>query len=667
MKIINNRLIIVFVFGLVFFSCNKTKIPKGVERALKLAEGNKSELLKVINTYNKNPNDSLKLKSAYYLIENMPYHSFKKGNKIFDEAFVLAGEERRRQLKKYPLEKNPKDSTHTKLGELLDSISKANEMIDKSAVLHYDLKFINAQYLIDNIEMAFMAHKKMPLKLCQNFNEFLNYVLPYRVGQEPLEINKRKELFEEYMWVYDSLNTNSLDKVVEWIYDINRFRVVSKRHPIYDYSYSLSQMDDIKIGGCIDITNYIVSILRSIGIPAGVDYTIKAGDTNRSGGAHTWVFYLNNGEQRSLNSGPVYSELRKLYKLSSIPKVYRQYFHNYSGSTNDVTHLYRDVFDVNIPAIWNVDKLNNENVFLGIYDNDRGLFKVATAETIAKNNVFFKNMGNSIIYFPYVESSDTPINYPFELTKEGKVVFFNDKSTLLETANLLRKYPPFMIKAKKQKYRRIEDLNGAIIQGSNNDSEDQYVNLFEISKFKSTQSIKNYFKSPKKYKFFRLEAKKYGRKVSLAAFKLLVDKNGHIAKDYDKLIINNEEESADYSNIIDDDQLSYVERKHLSITYSFNKPKEIFGFEIQARNDRNHINVGDNYELYYWDKKWISVGAKKATDTILVYNSIPKNLLYILKNNSRGKEEFVFKLDDDGNQFWVGCSEYENDSSFYKL
>lgn len=79
---VNKRLLIVLVFGLVFFSCNRTKMPKGVERALSLAGDNKSELLKVINKYNKNPSDSLKLKSAYYLIENMPYHFFKKGIKF---------------------------------------------------------------------------------------------------------------------------------------------------------------------------------------------------------------------------------------------------------------------------------------------------------------------------------------------------------------------------------------------------------------------------------------------------------------------------------------------------------------------------------------------------------------------------------------------------------
>ena len=666
---LNKKLLIVFVFGLVLFSCSKTKIPEDVEKALLLAGENKSELLKVINKYNKNPNDSLKLKSTYYLIANMPYHSFLKGNEIFDEAFILAGNEREKQLKKNPKEKNPKDTTHAKLGIFLDSISKKNKMVDKSPVLHYDLKYIDAQFLIDNIELAFKAYKKMPLKLCRNFDDFLHYILPYRVGQEPIEINKRKELFEEYSWVYDSLKTNSLDDVVAKIYDINRFRVVSKRHPTYNCSYSFSQMDHIKIADCTDITNYIVYILRALGIPAGVDYTIKLGNTNRSGGAHTWVFYLNNnGSQRALNSGPKYFDLEKTYQFSSVPKVYRQHYHKKQEPPYEVTHLYRDVFDVDIPAIWNVDKLSNSsNVFLGIYDNNKNLFKIATVEKIKNSSAFFKNMGNNIIYFPYVESPDNPINYPFELTKEGKVIFFNDTSTLLGKAKLLRKYPPFRIKSKKQKYRRIKDLNGAIIQGANIDSDDHYVDIETISKLKSTQSIKYYFNSSKKYKFFRFKAKRYGRKVSIAALKLLDNKNGQVVKDWNKLLINNEEQPDDYTNLIDDNQLSYVERKFLTVTYSFNKPKEIFGFEIQARNDGNHINVGDNYELHYWDKKWISLGEQKANDTVLYYNSIPKNLLYLLKNNSRGKEEFVFKFDKDGNQFWVGCSEYENDKSFYDL
>lgn len=207
-------------------------------------------------------------------------------------------------------------------------------------------------------------------------------------------------MFEKYAWVYDSLKTNSLDKVVASMYEINKFRVKQSRYPNYNLPYSLSQMNHIKIGDCTDITNYIVSILRALGIPSGIDYTIKLGNTNGSGGAHTWVFYLNNGTKRSLNSGPKYFDLEKSYQLSSIPKVYRQQYHKKLDAPLDVTHFYRDVFDVAVPAIWNVEKLSNNNVFLGIYDSDKDLFKIATSENVNDNSALFKNMGNNIIGLP---------------------------------------------------------------------------------------------------------------------------------------------------------------------------------------------------------------------------------------------------------------------------
>jgi hypothetical protein len=652
--------------SLIFSSCNQNNLPKEVKTSLSLAGENKKELLKVIEKYNKDPKDSLKLKSALYLIANMPYHSFSKGNSIFDEAFVLAGKEREKKIKENPREKNPKSFTNRKLGFFLDSISEENNLTDKSPVLHYDLRYINAEFLIDNIELAFKAHEKMPLKLCKDFDEFLHYVLPYRVGREPIEVNKRKELFEEYSWVYDSVKKNSLDEVVEQIYEMNRFKVVSKRHPNYNYSYSLTQMDHIKIGSCIDITVYIVSILRALGIPSGYDYTTKLTNKNKITGAHTWIFYLNNGFQRVLNSGPVYFDLKKTFQLSYIPKMYRNQYHQKQNPPFDVTHLYRDVFDVTIPAIWNKDKLNSKtNVFLGVHN--KHLFKFTKADRIVNGTTTFNNMGNNIIYFPYIKNPRIPINYPFELTKDGEIKYFNDTITLLEKAKLLRKYPPFRIRSKKQKYRRVEDLNGAIIQASNIDADEHYITLDTISNFKTTHSINFYFKRPKTYKYFRFKALRYGRKVSVASFKLLDDKNGTDTQDWDKLLINGEEKPTDYKKIIDDNQLSYIERKFLTITYTFKESKEIYGFEIQARNDGNHINIGDRYELHYWNKKWISLGEQTAKDTVLYYNSIPKNMLYLLKNNSRGKEESVFKFDDDGNQFWVGCTEYENDKSIYSL
>ena len=65
------RVMLLVCFLISIVSCKNEN--KRLKIALELAGDNKEELLKVINHYQA-PKDSLKLKAAYFLIENMPYH-----------------------------------------------------------------------------------------------------------------------------------------------------------------------------------------------------------------------------------------------------------------------------------------------------------------------------------------------------------------------------------------------------------------------------------------------------------------------------------------------------------------------------------------------------------------------------------------------------------------
>ena len=49
------------------------------------------------------------------------------------------------------------------------------------------------------------------------------------------------------------------------------------------------------------------------------------------------------------------------------------------------------------------------------------------------------------------------------------------------------------------------------------------------------------------------------------------------------------------------------------------------------RNDDNFVRIGDVYELFYHGGKdgWISLGQKKATDTFLVYDNMPRGALFL--------------------------------------
>jgi hypothetical protein len=58
-----------------------------------------------------------------------------------------------------------------------------------------------------------------------------------------------------------------------------------------------------------------------------------------------------------------------------------------------------------------------------------------------------------------------------------------------------------------------------------------------------------------------------------------------------------------------------------------------------------------NYELFYWDNAWISLGVKTATSSSITYDEIPGNALLWLRNLDEGKEERIFTL-VDGKQVW---------------
>ena len=83
----------------------------------------------------------------------------------------------------------------------------------------------------------------------------------------------------------------------------------------------------------------------------------------------------------------------------------------------------------------------------------------------------------------------------------------------------------------------------------------------------------------------------------------------------------------------------------------FGHPVDIEKIIYTPRGDGNTIGIGDEYELFYWNMKWISLGRKFAVDNKLHYDDVPKGALLWLKNHTQGKEERIFTY-EDGKQVW---------------
>jgi hypothetical protein len=84
----------------------------------------------------------------------------------------------------------------------------------------------------------------------------------------------------------------------------------------------------------------------------------------------------------------------------------------------------------------------------------------------------------------------------------------------------------------------------------------------------------------------------------------------------------------------------------------FPEKKRIKEIKYIPRNDDNHINIGESYELFYYDRGWISLGGKTGDQThVLVYNNVPENALLLLRNHTKGREERIFTY-ENGKQVW---------------
>jgi hypothetical protein len=99
-----------------------------------------------------------------------------------------------------------------------------------------------------------------------------------------------------------------------------------------------------------------------------------------------------------------------------------------------------------------------------------------------------------------------------------------------------------------------------------------------------------------------------------------------------------------------------------NITIDLGQATKIDQFRIAPRNANNGIEAGSNYELMYYNKKWISAGKQKAKYNYLQFSNIPSNTIYWLRNLDSGKEElsFIYK---NGEQIFINhddISEYLN-------
>jgi hypothetical protein len=430
---------ILFLLITILYSCkNGYDYPEKVEQALQKAKGNRATLEKLIEHYRANAADSLKLKAAYFLIANMEGHYYVKA-KLVDTS----GKRVNFDVLSYPDYKTMVaawDSTEKKRGKL--------DYIRDTVI--YDLQSIGYDFLKTNIDLAFEAWEK-PWSDFLTFDQFCEYVLPYRGSNEPLE-EWRQYFFEKYGWVSDSITDKSdpVEAAVLINNEIKRwysFDPIFYRHPT---DLGLDEMLEYKRGRCEDMTNLAIYAMRSQGIAVMSDYTPAWPNT---GNNHAWnalidrngkvVIFMgdgaNPGEYRLNNKkAKVY---RKTFAVQNnclaMIKPYWEKVPRWLSGKNyiDVTKEYIPVFQVKVDFTYpQPDSINY--AYLAVFNS--GEWKAIHWGKIENNSALFSDMGGDIVYLPayYKNGKLIPAGEPFILDNNGKQIPLKPDTTKLINVKL---------------------------------------------------------------------------------------------------------------------------------------------------------------------------------------------------------------------------------------
>lgn len=653
---------------ILLFCMSCTNNEQLLRYSLAESKENSSELKKVLLHYQKEDKDPLKEKAARFLIENMNDKYSYSGTLMnaYDEIFDSI---------KLNTNKIGWDGYSPLAGNYMDKVLE--KYPNASLDVKMDLQTITAKQLIDNIDLSFYSWKRAPWAKYYSFEQFCEYVLPYRCMDEPINA-WRIRLMSKNDWLLDSLKNGSVIKAVKLI-NKSLFCYVNPNNNFNRVPFSMGYfaINNTNRGRCIEQCNFTIMNMRALGIPVSMDFTPVW--AKRSSG-HSWNALIDTtGKtidffgtmlqpfEHSLTEAPskiyrrTFSIQRStpffnIRKLEPIPDFFQKY------DFIDVTKQY-NMPVANVQIQFRNKKIDRTLAYLCTFNNITWI-PIACA-LIDHDNLLFENMGcglipnqiysknnqkEGIVYLPVIminENNYEPLNYPFILYSTKKIhKLIPDKKRKI-TIILNRKYPLTP---------RMKDITnkmiGGYFEGSINVNFKKSHLLARIDTLTSTHLQTLKIKNTSKYKFVRyVSPPKSSGNVSEIKFY-----NEHGEELSGKIFSSPARE--DYVNAekaFDNNLETYYEGKTMDSAYvglELNTYEKISRIAFSPRSDNNDICIGDHYELFFFDLNgWVSLGNKKANSYELKYENVPSKALYWLRNLSRGKEERIFTI-ENGKQVW---------------
>lgn len=579
------------------------------------------------------------------------------------------------------------DISKSDLNLLIDSLSKSLGLLNKIQPYEVlDKNYISKEKINNNNKLAFKALMESSWKDSINFNDFKEYISPYKLTNEIFDDWRDSLYINHQKLISLHPNLKNLDSLYNYhrkkTYNSIKSKISTKNHFLSSPNYSWLNIS--KEGKCGYMCKYAIYHLRASGVPATYDYIPEWGNRPRSG--HAYVGLANRNKQLkyllSNNNNPTklinnlnatintkYTHIflesaipKNLYVQyeKTIPKVYRETWSIQSSLINsisnvpleeiyrplikpnmvDVTSQYLQVGNVEISKSY-FDNLNM--MYLATFDRT-GWIPIAYSSFNLFGKAIFKDLGKNVMYLPMsYKNRLKPFSSPFLINSSGvKKTLICNKNKLVNM-KLIRKYPLFSYTA-----NHAVGFKGCRIEGSNDSKFKDAKILHEINYYPfSMQQID--FKKPDTLRYIRLVTPRDDSTIlRLAEIECYQDSCGVNIKLVHKTYKNGRHEKK-FSKVLDGKLDTYASGRWFKLDFEF--PRPISRIRFCPKNDTNCIIPGNEYELFYWDNSWVSAGKKIAKYFSLDYKAIPSGTIYWLKCLTEGKEERIFTY-DDGRQIW---------------
>lgn len=613
--------------SLQLFTACVSDVDRRVNDTLSFAGGNRGELEKVLNYY-EDRGETLKWKAARFLIANMKdkYSYDIPGLDSIRQAIINV-------KTKNAIEKRWKNFSYKSLPKV------------------YDAQVMTADYLIENIESAFESWQRYEWGKYYTFEDFCKYLLPYRIGDEPLE-RWRLEYKTKFAPLLDSLYQGT--DVIAAASVLQNYAEHSGYKFYTDFNvphHGALFLQKYRVGTCREYCDFVIYLFRSMGIPVAIDQYKYSPEIRQS---HHWNVVKDTTGRCIPIEFHDSAVKRDWENKRGKGKVYRTCFERQPEPTFDGDYYGRDVtaeyFGVNSLKT-PIEK--DEDGFIAVYAFEGwkpvGKYKSkggqAAVENVEPNAIFVPvvvgKMGLEVNGFPFAWDGDS--------TK----VFVPD-TTRRERVKLIRKYPVTSY-MRDHLYR----INGTRLEGSNRLNFDNAETLAVVQD--KELYLKRHIKvrSKKKYRYLKLNMLKKAQ-LEIAELSIYADTAFTEKLPFEfvaSMLPACSMPGREIDKAQDDDWLSLYQSRQRSafVVADLGRPVEIGGILWIPRNDDNYVRKGEPYELLYQNGAagWVSLGRKVAEDDFVEFDGVPANALLRLHHCTKGVEEQVFQW-KDGEQYFLG-------------